>query len=89
MAKTSLVGESFQDPASADVNLLERLRINSSRIAATAMKLTDSWGQAMFVVDPILVRKLFVTLGFSEDVSSRLFDEIRTISYVKMKKSGF
>lgn len=67
---------------------LERLQSQAQDVMARAMELTDSWGQAMFIMDRPLVEKLFSVLGFSEEVCSKVFDGVRSLAYVQHKQQG-
>jgi hypothetical protein len=71
-----------------DLSAIERLRTHSADVTTKAMELTDAWGQAMFILDRRLVKDLFSTLGFSEEVSSRVYDAVRSLSYVQHRVQG-
>lgn len=70
-------------PADVSVKNLQNLQLNSDNVCAKAMELTDSWGQAMFIMDKPLVEKIFAALGFSKEVCSEVYDAIRSLSYVR------
>jgi len=62
---------------------LWRLTDEAPSLAKKAMELTDSWGEAMFVMDRETVEKLFATLGFSAEVVSGVYEGVRGIGYVQ------
>lgn len=75
----------FASPSQVRVEDLARLDTHAKDLMATAMKLTDSWGQAMFIMDGAYVAKLFSVLGFSKDVSDAVYEHIRKLGYVNHK----
>jgi len=80
--------EQIESVEQVSLNGLDRLRANSEDLVGKAMELTDSWGQAMFIMDPPLVEKLFSTLGFSRAVSAKVYDAVRSLSYVQHEVQG-
>ncbi|MCC3770436.1 hypothetical protein [Streptomyces sp. UNOC14_S4] len=71
-----------------DAKCLSSLRSEAAGIGKKAMELTDSWGQAMFILDRETVERLFRVIGFSADVVSGVYDGVRDIAYVEHKVSG-
>jgi hypothetical protein len=62
---------------------LQRLQENSQDLTSKAMELTDSWGQAMFIMDKHLVERIFSTLGFSSIICSEVYESLRSLAYVR------
>jgi hypothetical protein len=75
-------------PARVRIEDLARLDTHAKDVMAIAMKLTDSWGQAMFIMDGTYVAKLFSVLGFSKDVSDAVYEHVRKLGYVNHKIAG-
>ncbi|MEU5429429.1 hypothetical protein AB0H73_28090 [Streptomyces olivoreticuli] len=71
-----------------DAKCLSYLRDEADGLGKKAMELTDSWGQAMFILDRETVERLFSVIGFSEDVVSGVYDGVCDIAYVKHNVSG-
>jgi hypothetical protein len=67
---------------------LERIPANAENLSATAMELTDSWGQAMFIMDRALVQRIFSVLGFAEPVAAGVYDKVRLLAYVDHQQHG-
>ncbi|MEO3974848.1 hypothetical protein [Streptomyces sp. CAU 1734] len=67
---------------------LSYLRDEASGLGKKAMELTDSWGQAMFILDRETVEKIFSAVGFSPEVVSGVYDGVRDIAYVEHRVSG-
>ncbi|MEC4016372.1 hypothetical protein [Streptomyces sp. H27-D2] len=68
-----------------EMGALAYLRDESSVLAAKAMELTDSWGQAMFILDRETVERIFSVIGFSHAVVAGVYDGVRDIAYVEHK----
>lgn len=68
-----------------DVRNLELFRVNSEDLTGKAMELTDSWGQAMFILDSQLVERIFSVLGFSKAVSKEVYNSLLSLEYVRTK----
>ena len=62
---------------------LARIEKHADVIRAKAMELTDTWGGAMFIVDPHDARQVFLELGFNEQVAACVYDIVRGLKYVK------
>lgn len=62
---------------------LERISLHAPALTSKAMQLTDSWGQAMFIMDPSLVNEILTVLGFASDVSSHVYEAVRGLAYVR------
>lgn len=71
-----------------DAECLSYLRDEADGLGKKAMELTDSWGQAMFILDRETVERLFSVIGFSEDVVSGVYDGVCDIAYVEHNVSG-
>lgn len=71
-----------------DVRGLARLDTCAQDVMAKAMRLTDAWGQAMFILDGPYVEKLFSVLGFPTEVCARVFEKVRGLAYVSHKQQG-
>lgn len=69
-------------PSQVRLEDLARLDQHGQDVMGTAMKLTDSWGQAMFIMDGAYVATLFSVLGFSEQVSNAVYERVRSLAYV-------
>lgn len=82
--------EVFRSQRVEDVGVkgLTRLQENAQALMAKAMELTDSWGQAMFIMDQPLVEKLFAVMGFSKEVCSKVYEGVRSLAYVQHKRQG-
>jgi len=70
------------------VAALNRLQVCSDDLCRKAMELTDSWGQAMFILCPATVQKIFSALGFRNEVCTRVYDAVRALSYVDHRQEG-
>lgn len=62
---------------------LARIEKLANVIRAKAMELTDTWGGAMFIVDPHDARRVFLELGFNEQIADQVYDSVRGLKYVK------
>jgi len=70
------------------VSALDRLRYHAAEISTKAMKLTDSWGQAMFILDSPTVERVFTALGFSSPVAASVYEAVRELGYVRRDECG-
>lgn len=61
---------------------LGRIDEHAHDVMAIAMKLTDSWGQAMFIMDGDYVAKLFTVLGYTQEVADAVYERVRNLAYV-------
>ncbi|MFO0754982.1 MAG: hypothetical protein U0359_00705 [Byssovorax sp.] len=75
-------------PSQVTLADLARLEANAQDVMAIAMKLTDSWGQAMFVMDGAYVAKLFAALGYTKEVADAVYERVRSLAYVNHKIQG-
>lgn len=84
MSITEMLTETRIEAAcEVDTDALNRLQVHAAEVSAKAMELTDSWGQAMFILDPLTVKQVFTALGFSGPVSDHVYDAVRSIGYVR------
>jgi hypothetical protein len=67
---------------------LNNFNVHAQDVMAVAMKLTDSWGQAMFILNQNLVQNLFTALGFSAEVAANVFESVRALGYVHHRIAG-
>jgi hypothetical protein len=83
-ARSSVVYQPVSSVGHAD---LARLIRNGNNITSVAMELTDSWGRAMFLLDPEFVGKIFAEIGFSDDVAAGVYQTLQDIPYVEHKRA--
>ena len=62
---------------------LTRIDEHAHIIRSKAMELTDTWGGAMFIMDPERCQLLFRTLGFSPEVASEVYQRAYNLRYVQ------
>lgn len=62
---------------------LTRIDERAHLIRAKAMELTDTWGGAMFIMDPARCELLFRTLGFSQEVAAVVYERAYNLGYVQ------
>ena len=61
---------------------LGRIEQYADTIRAKAMELTDTWGGAMFIVDPGDIHRLFKALDFNDDVAAAVYKRVFDLKYV-------
>ena len=83
-----IIGTSTERPEQVDVSALHRLQVHAKAVSAKAMELTDSWGQAMFILDPATVERVFGALGFSAPVAANVYEAVRSLAYVRRDELG-
>jgi hypothetical protein len=89
MSITETLAETSIEPTrQVDVEALNRLKVHAAEVSAKAMELTDSWGQAMFILDPLTVEQVFTALGFSGPVSTHVYEAVRSLGYVRREELG-
>jgi hypothetical protein len=67
---------------------LGRIDQYADAIRAKAMELTDTWGGAMFIVDPEDSARLFKALGFQDDVAAAVYERVYGLHYVDHVHAG-
>ena len=70
-------------PAQIDRSMLGRIDERARVIREKAMELTDTWGGAMFIMEPSRCEKLFRTLGFATDVAAEVYQRAYDLHYVR------
>ena len=89
MSTAQLISEtSVESTELVDLDALDRLQVHAGSISAKAMELTDSWGQAMFILDPETVERVFGALGFSTPVATDVYEAVRSLEYVRRDEVG-
>jgi hypothetical protein len=89
MSPAEMLTETSIEPVSqVGMGALNRLEAHAAEVSAKAMELTDSWGQAMFILDPLTVERVFTALGFSGPVSAHVYEAVRSLGYVRRDEHG-
>lgn len=74
---------SLLSPSQINREGLRRIEEGAQAIRAKALELTDTWGGAMFIMEPERCRKLFQALGFATDVAAEVYQRAYELHYVK------
>ncbi len=84
--KSGTISSIYQSVESVQGSDLARLIRRGNNITSVAMELTDSWGGAMFLLDPEFVSTVFAELGFTTAVADSVYETLQEIPYVEHRR---